>query len=82
MFSANWHENCEKCSKYFCKLEKTNFIKKTITELIDNHGTHICDQSKILLEQQYFYESLYSSRSVDQEDNSFFNHNVKLTEEQ
>jgi hypothetical protein len=28
---ANWHENGEKCSQYFCKLEKKNFIKKTIT---------------------------------------------------
>ena len=27
---ANWHENGEKCSQYFCKLEKKNFIKKTI----------------------------------------------------
>jgi hypothetical protein len=23
---ANWHENGEKCSEYFCKLEKKNFI--------------------------------------------------------
>jgi hypothetical protein len=35
---ANWHENGEKCSEYFCKLEKKNFIKKTITELIDENG--------------------------------------------
>ena len=35
---ANWHENGEKCSQYFCKLEKKNFIKKTITELIDDAG--------------------------------------------
>ena len=38
---ANWHENGEKCSEYFCKLEKKNFIKKTITELIDENGQHI-----------------------------------------
>ena len=25
---ANWHENGEKCSEYFCKLEKKNFIKR------------------------------------------------------
>jgi hypothetical protein len=25
---ANWHENGEKCSEYFCKLKKKNFIKK------------------------------------------------------
>ena len=25
---ANWHENGEKCSEYFCKLEKNFFYKK------------------------------------------------------
>ena len=40
---ANWHENGEKCSQYFCKLKKKNFIKKTITELIDDAGHHISD---------------------------------------
>ena len=52
---ANWHENGEKCSEYFCKLEKEIFIKKTITELIDENGQHITDQSEILLEQQFFF---------------------------
>ena len=53
---ANWHENGEKCSQYFCKLVKKNFIKKTITELIDDAGHHISDQSKILLQQHDFYK--------------------------
>jgi hypothetical protein len=48
-------ENGEKCSEYFCKLEKKNFIKKTITERIDENGQHITDPSEILLEQQHFY---------------------------
>ena len=56
---ANWHENGEKCSQYFCKLEKKNFIKKIITELIDDAGHHISDQSKILLQQHDFYKTLY-----------------------
>jgi hypothetical protein len=57
---ANWHENGEKCSQYFCKLEKKNFIKKTITELIDDAGHHISDQSKILLQHHDFYRSIVS----------------------
>ena len=79
---ANWHENGEKCSQYFCKLEKKNFIKKTITELIDDTGHHISDQSKILLQQHDFYKTLYSTTNLDCNDESFFNHNIKLTEEQ
>jgi hypothetical protein len=27
---ANWHENGERCSEYFCKLEKKSSINKTI----------------------------------------------------
>ena len=79
---ANWHENGEKCSQYFCKLEKKNFIKKNITELIDDAGHHISDQSKILLQQHDFYKTLYSTTNLDCNDESFFNHNIKLTEEQ
>ena len=79
---ANWHENGEKCSQYFCKLEKKNFIKKTITELIDDTGHHISDKSKILLQQHDFYKTLHSTTNLDCNDESFFNHNIKLQEEQ
>lgn len=79
---ANWHENGEKCSQYFCKLEKKNYIKKTITELVNDEGKHLSKQSDILLEQKKFYNNLYLSRNTDCGDNSFFDHNVRLTEEQ
>ena len=58
------------------------FIKKTITELIDDAGHHISDQSKILLQQHDFYKTLYSTTNLDCNAESFFNHNIKLTEEQ
>jgi hypothetical protein len=62
---ANWHDNGEKCSQYFCKLERTIFIKTTITELIDDAGHHISDQSKILLQQHDFYKTLYSITNLN-----------------
>ena len=68
--------------EYFCKLEKKIFIKKTITELIDENGQHITDPSEILLEQQIFYKILYSSGNINDYDESFFNHDIKLTEDQ
>ena len=79
---ANWHENGEKCSQYFCKLEKKNFIKKTMVDMIDNQGNHVSDQKKILSKIQNFYKNLYSERKTDQVDESFFIHNVKLTHDQ
>ena len=81
---ANWHENGERCTEYFCKLEKKSFINKTISELIDNNGNYISDQSRILIEQEDFYKNLYSSKlHADEEpDNMFFEHDVKLSDEQ
>jgi hypothetical protein len=29
---ANWHENGEKCSQYFCKLEKKSLQSKFVVE--------------------------------------------------
>ena len=46
---ANWHENGERCSEYFCKLEKKSSINKTISELINEKGNHISEQSKFYL---------------------------------
>ena len=79
---ANWHENGEKCTEYFCKLEKRYSINKTITEVIDDQGRHISDQASILQEQQSFYSNLYSSKNQEYTDQSFFDHNIKLTDEQ
>lgn len=79
---ANWDENGEKCTEYFCKLEKKSFINKTISELIDHKGNNISDQSKILSEQECFYKNLYSSKSLFDNDDSFFHHDVRLTDEQ
>ena len=79
---ANWQENGEKCSEFFCKLEKKNFIKKTITELIDEKGKHISDQSRVLQEEMNFFKTLYSSKNLECDDESFFKHNVKLTEDE
>jgi ArsR family metal-binding transcriptional regulator len=63
-------------------LKSKNLIKKTITVLIDDAGDHISDQSKIHLQQHDFYKTLYSTTNLDCNDESFFNHNIKLTEEQ
>ena len=79
---ANWHENGEKCTEYFCKLEKKAYITKTISELIDEKGSHISDQSKILSEQEHFYKNLYGSKHLSSGENMFFDHDVKLNDEQ
>ena len=83
---ANWHENGEKCTKFFCSLEKKNYmyVNKTVTELIGDDGKHISNQSDILNMQEKFYKKLYSSKvqnSGNIKNNPFFKHNVKLSDE-
>ena len=53
---ANWIENGEKPSKYFCALEKRNYINKTVSEVINKNGEKIVDQKGILQEIKTFYE--------------------------
>ena len=60
----------------FLQARKKKFIKKTLTELIDDQGIHISEQSKILLEQQNFYKSLYSSIHSGCGNDLFFKHGV------
>ena len=79
---VNWYEHGEKCSEYFCKLEKRNSVKKCINELINENGENVSDQFEILREEENFYRNLYTSKNVCHNDESFFNHNVKLTDEQ
>ena len=61
---ANWIENGEKPTKYFCNLEKRNYINKNITKIIRNDGIEIIDQKEILHEIQYFYKDLYSNKDI------------------
>ena len=79
---ANWHEYGEKCTKYFCKLEKKNYIYKTISELIDDTGKHLSIQSDILHEQAAFYKKLYSTRKLEINTETFFNHEIHLNDDQ
>jgi hypothetical protein len=58
MFRANWHENGERCSEYFCKLEKKSppstkpFLNLSMKKVI------ISEQSKIIFEQEQYYRKL------------------------
>ena len=58
----------EKPTKYFCNLEKHNFISKTMTQLQKDDGTVISEQQEILKEAENFYKTLYQSRDSDLED--------------
>ena len=64
---ANWLEDGEKASKFFCNLEKHNYTEKTIKKLKDNDGNNIYNQKSILTEIKNFYEKLFAEQKSENE---------------
>ena len=60
---CRWIEEGEKPTKYFCGLEKRNYVNKTIDRLMLNNNITI-DHTVILNEQKLFYSNLYSSKRL------------------
>ena len=61
----NWIDKGEKPSKYFCNLEKRNFVSKQMSCLETDDGNVIFDNKKIIEETKNFFEKLYSRKDVD-----------------
>ena len=65
---SRWIEDGEKPTKYFCSLEKRNFINKTVTRIVKDDGNEVTEQSEILKEIRTFYKNLYDSRDDSLDD--------------
>ena len=57
---ARWQVEGERCTNYFCNLEKRHYKEKIISNIIQD-DKEISDQFQILDAQKTFYENLYSS---------------------
>lgn len=83
---ADYIDKGERPTKYFCGLEKHNYIAKSMQQLQKDDGTILTDQEAILKETELFYKTLYSSRETDLETinlNEYVGHNMKkVTNEQ
>ena len=58
---AQWLHEGEKPTKFFCSLEKGNYINKTLKCLRKNDGTYINDQKEILTQFQKYYKKLFKA---------------------
>ena len=67
---VRWIFDGEKLTKYFCHLEKRNFLSKYMNRLKNNDGETcmISDQSSILNETRQFYKKLYSKKDNNSTD--------------
>ena len=60
---ANWVENGERATKYFCNLEKQHIASKNIPFLVKDDGNHTYDQNEILVETKKYFENLFDEKS-------------------
>ena len=67
-FKAKWINEGEKPSKYFCSLEKRNYLNKTIQRVELENGNICTERKDILDEVMKFYENLYKSRESELDD--------------
>ena len=63
-----WAEYGQKSSKYFCNLEKRSNERKNIHLLRNDGDSFVSDQKYILKHLQSFYRTLYSSHSIQDQD--------------
>ena len=68
---AQWLNNGEKPSKFFCMLENKNFVDKTIRKLKLDDGSEITEQSKILTAVKDFYHNLFENKDQNFEAQKF-----------
>ena len=54
-----------KNNKYFCALEKRNYVSKQMIRLTLNNGEEIYETKDIIKEVKMFYERLHSDRQLE-----------------
>ena len=59
---AQYIDQGEKPTKYFCGLEKHNYTSKIIGQVEKDDGSIIMEQTEILKEAELFYRSLYENK--------------------
>ena len=72
---VKWYNEVEKNTKYFHNLEKQHFNSKTIRYLQSANGKKFSTDVEIILDEaKNYYEHLYTTTSVDvnDDDNVFF----------
>ena len=75
---AKWVKEGERCTKYFCNLEKRNYVDKAMQKITLNDGRTLTNTKDILNAQRDFYQNLYSTtnpRLTPETEKMFFDDN-------
>ena len=85
---AQWLNEGERPTKFFCSLEKTQYTEKTIKKIEKGNGKIISDQKQILNEVKQYYQNLFSNKDSEPnlteklEDMLSKHNNKRLTKEE
>ena len=60
-----WIDQGEKPSRYFCSLEKRNFVSKQMICLEKENGELVFETNEIIDETKNFYNNLYSKKDIN-----------------
>ena len=63
-----WLREGEKPSKFFCSLERRNYLEKTIKKIEKQNGDILTKQEDILSEVRDFYQDLFKNNDSDLDD--------------
>ena len=63
---ARWVSDGEKVTKYFCGLEKRNYVSKQMTKLVKTNGVTVTETKDIIEETKQFYSSLYEKKQTEE----------------
>ena len=64
---AQWIDEGERPTKFFCALETKNFLDKTIKKIYNDKNQIVTDQMQILKSLHNYYERLFGNRDVELE---------------
>ena len=62
---AQWFDEGERPTKFFCALENRNFLDKTIKKINDSSNNIITDQKSILETIKEYYSKLFQNHDAD-----------------
>ena len=80
---AQWIEDGEKISKYFCNLEKRNYVSKHMSNMINEDGNILTDQKDIKEHVKNFYEALYKEQKNEEKKvEDLIKHIPKISEDE
>ena len=66
---ARWVAEGEKITKYFCGLEKRNYVSKQVNKRAASNGSELHEAEDIIQEVKTFYERLYQKKQLEECEN-------------